>query len=127
MSEDMEFHNLLVPSRWLDAVRPETKLRKHSICIKTHPLAAPPCPLNNHHPSTQQYPPPSHPSSTMPPKGSTKLAPPRLPPLPKLRVRRPNKPETNPCLALMTSVLSTPGPPPIPSLPAEPINKSRCR
>ncbi|OCL00348.1 mitochondrial 37S ribosomal protein mS37 [Cenococcum geophilum 1.58] len=28
-----------------------------------------------------------------------------LPPLPKLRVRRPNKPETNPCLGIMTSVL----------------------
>ncbi|KAJ4360598.1 40S ribosomal protein mrp10 [Didymosphaeria variabile] len=28
-----------------------------------------------------------------------------LPPLPKLRVRRPNKPETNPCLGLMSSVL----------------------
>ncbi|KAL2059417.1 hypothetical protein ABVK25_000710 [Lepraria finkii] len=42
----------------------------------------------------------------MPPKGgSTKLAPPRLPPLPKLRVRRPNAPEPNPCLGIMTSVL----------------------
>jgi hypothetical protein len=28
-----------------------------------------------------------------------------LPPLPKLRVRRPNKPETNPCLGAMSSVL----------------------
>ncbi|OCK80370.1 mitochondrial ribosomal protein 10 [Lepidopterella palustris CBS 459.81] len=28
-----------------------------------------------------------------------------LPPLPKLRVRRPNKPEINPCLGIMTSVL----------------------
>lgn len=28
-----------------------------------------------------------------------------LPPLPKLRVRRPNKPETNPCLGVMSSVL----------------------
>ncbi|KAF2493250.1 hypothetical protein BU16DRAFT_465031 [Lophium mytilinum] len=28
-----------------------------------------------------------------------------LPPLPKLRVRRPNKPEVNPCLGVMTSVL----------------------
>lgn len=28
-----------------------------------------------------------------------------LPPLPKLRVRRPNKPETNPCLGVMASVL----------------------
>ncbi|KAL1604393.1 40S ribosomal protein mrp10 [Nothophoma quercina] len=26
-----------------------------------------------------------------------------LPPLPKLRVRRPNKPETNPCLGAMSS------------------------
>lgn len=30
-----------------------------------------------------------------------------LPPLTKLRVRRPNKPETNPCLGLMSSVLGT--------------------
>lgn len=44
----------------------------------------------------------------MPPKGgSTKLAPPRLPPLPKLRVRRPNKPGENPCVGIMTSVLGT--------------------
>ncbi|ORX95101.1 hypothetical protein BCR34DRAFT_525674 [Clohesyomyces aquaticus] len=28
-----------------------------------------------------------------------------LPPLPKLRVRRPNKPEMNPCLGVMASVL----------------------
>jgi hypothetical protein len=28
-----------------------------------------------------------------------------LPPLPKLRVRRPNKPEANPCLGVMSSVL----------------------
>ncbi|KAF2465481.1 mitochondrial ribosomal protein 10 [Lindgomyces ingoldianus] len=28
-----------------------------------------------------------------------------LPPLPKLRVRRPNKPEMNPCLGIMASVL----------------------
>ena len=42
----------------------------------------------------------------MPPKGSsTKLAPPRLPPLPKLRVRRPNQPTANPCVGIMTSVL----------------------
>ena len=42
----------------------------------------------------------------MPPKGgSTKLAPPRLPPLPKLRVRRPNAPQPNPCVGIMTSVL----------------------
>jgi hypothetical protein len=30
----------------------------------------------------------------------------RLPPLPKLRVRRPNKAETNPCVVIMSSVLS---------------------
>ena len=42
----------------------------------------------------------------MPPKGgSTQLAPPRLPPLPKLRVRRPNAPQPNPCVGIMTSVL----------------------
>ncbi|MCJ1472141.1 hypothetical protein MMC13_000788 [Lambiella insularis] len=42
----------------------------------------------------------------MPPKStSTVLAPTRLPPLPKLRVRRPNRPETNPCLGIMTSML----------------------
>ncbi|KAF2733454.1 mitochondrial ribosomal protein 10 [Polyplosphaeria fusca] len=28
-----------------------------------------------------------------------------LPPMPKLRVRRPNKPETNPCMGVMSSVL----------------------
>ena len=47
-------------------------------------------------------------STTMPPKGgSTKLTPPRLPPLPKLRVRRPNRPGENPCVGIMTSVLGT--------------------
>lgn len=51
-------------------------------------------------------PPPSHQTFIMPPKGSnTKLAPPRLPPLPKLRVRRPNQPGANPCVGIMTSVL----------------------
>jgi hypothetical protein len=30
----------------------------------------------------------------------------RLPPLPKLRVRRPNQADANPCLTLMSSVLS---------------------
>ncbi|KAF6221480.1 hypothetical protein HO133_002336 [Letharia lupina] len=49
---------------------------------------------------------PSVEPTTMPPKGgSTKLAPPRLPPLPKLRVRRPNRPGENPCVGIMTSVL----------------------
>lgn len=44
--------------------------------------------------------------ATMPPKGaSTKLVPPRLPPLPKLRVRRPNRQGENPCDGIMTSVL----------------------
>jgi hypothetical protein len=44
----------------------------------------------------------------MPPKGaSTKVAAIRLPPLPKLRVRRPNQTDANPCLGIMTSVLST--------------------
>ncbi|KAH8819933.1 hypothetical protein F5884DRAFT_762204 [Xylogone sp. PMI_703] len=43
----------------------------------------------------------------MPPKGaSTKITPMRLPPLPKLRVRRPNQSEANPCLAIMSSVLT---------------------
>jgi hypothetical protein len=43
----------------------------------------------------------------MPPKGaSTKLQPMRMPPLPKLRVRKPNAGEANPCLAIMSSVLS---------------------
>ncbi len=41
----------------------------------------------------------------MPPKGSTKLAPPRLPPLTRLRVRRPNQANPNPCLGIMSSVL----------------------
>ncbi|KAF2228803.1 mitochondrial ribosomal protein 10 [Viridothelium virens] len=43
----------------------------------------------------------------MPPKAgqaATKVAP-RLPPLPKLRVRRPNQAEANPCLGVMSSVL----------------------
>ncbi|KZF24855.1 mitochondrial ribosomal protein 10 [Xylona heveae TC161] len=40
----------------------------------------------------------------MPPKTTTK-APMRLPPLPKLRVRHPNKTETNPCMAIMSSML----------------------
>lgn len=31
----------------------------------------------------------------------------RLPPLKALRVRNPNKPEENPCVAVMSSVLST--------------------
>ncbi|KAH8594794.1 hypothetical protein B0O99DRAFT_624730 [Bisporella sp. PMI_857] len=43
----------------------------------------------------------------MPPKGaSTKLQPMRLPPLKKLKVRRPNAGESNPCLAIMSSVLT---------------------
>ncbi|TVY54706.1 37S ribosomal protein MRP10, mitochondrial [Lachnellula cervina] len=41
----------------------------------------------------------------MPPKPTTSM-PMRLPPLPKLRVRRPNQSEANPCLALMSSVLN---------------------
>jgi hypothetical protein len=44
---------------------------------------------------------------TMPPKGaSTKVAAMRLPPLPKLRVRRPNQADANPCLGIMSAVLS---------------------
>jgi len=45
----------------------------------------------------------------MPPKGTTaaKAAIPRLPPLPQLRVRRPNQTNANPCVGVMTSVLST--------------------
>lgn len=31
----------------------------------------------------------------------------RLPPLKALRVRNPNRPEENPCVAIMSSVLST--------------------
>ena len=44
----------------------------------------------------------------MPPKGSvsTKLAPMRLPPLRRLKVRNPNAGDGNPCLAIMSSVLS---------------------
>ena len=42
----------------------------------------------------------------MPPRGgSTAITPTRLPPLPKLRVRRPNKFEDNPCMSVMSSVL----------------------
>ncbi|KAL2349826.1 hypothetical protein BJ546DRAFT_1013981 [Cryomyces antarcticus] len=45
----------------------------------------------------------------MPPKPgaatTTAIAAPRLPPLPKLRVRRPNKSDANPCLGIMSSVL----------------------
>lgn len=43
--------------------------------------------------------------TTMPPR-SIKPAAPRLPPLPKLRVRRPNQAEANPCVGIMTSMLS---------------------
>ncbi|KAK5017420.1 40S ribosomal protein mrp10 [Cryomyces antarcticus] len=47
----------------------------------------------------------------MPPKPgaatTTAIAAPRLPPLPKLRVRRPNKSDANPCLGIMSSVLET--------------------
>lgn len=44
----------------------------------------------------------------MAPKGaSTKLKPMRLPPLPRLKIRRPNQADANPCLAIMSSVLST--------------------
>lgn len=39
----------------------------------------------------------------MPPRTITTA--PRLPPLPKLRVRRANKAETNPCVGIMSSVL----------------------
>jgi len=43
----------------------------------------------------------------MPPKGaSTTLQPMRLPPLHKLRIRRPNQADANPCLSIMSSVLS---------------------
>ena len=42
----------------------------------------------------------------MPRKGaSTAIAPTRLPPLPKLRIRRPNRAEENPCIGIMTSML----------------------
>lgn len=42
----------------------------------------------------------------MPPKATPKVnVAPRLPPLPKLRVRRPNKTEANPCAGIMSSVL----------------------
>ncbi|KAI4259252.1 MAG: hypothetical protein L6R42_004659 [Xanthoria sp. 1 TBL-2021] len=40
----------------------------------------------------------------MPPK-TTKAAAPRLPPLQKLRVRRPNQAQANPCVGIMTSML----------------------
>jgi len=41
-----------------------------------------------------------------PPKATPKVnVAPRLPPLPKLRVRRPNKAEVNPCAGIMASVL----------------------
>ncbi|PSS24972.1 hypothetical protein M430DRAFT_133051 [Amorphotheca resinae ATCC 22711] len=43
----------------------------------------------------------------MPAKGApTKLQPMRLPPLHKLRVRRPNQADANPCVSIMSSVLS---------------------
>ncbi len=54
--------------------------------------------------------PPKTPSTTT----AKTLAPPRLPPLPRLRVRRPNQAEANPCLGIMSSVLS------ISSLPLPP-------
>ncbi len=41
-----------------------------------------------------------------PPKGTAKVTTaPRLPPLTKLRVRRPNKTDANPCVGIMSSVL----------------------
>lgn len=44
----------------------------------------------------------------MPPKGaSTKLNPVRLQTIPHLRIRHPNKNEGNPCVAVMSSMLST--------------------
>ncbi|KXL45262.1 hypothetical protein M433DRAFT_61186 [Acidomyces richmondensis BFW] len=40
------------------------------------------------------------------PQALAKAAPrPKLPPLPKLRVRRPNQADANPCLGMMSSVL----------------------
>ncbi|EKG13044.1 Ribosomal protein MRP10 mitochondrial [Macrophomina phaseolina MS6] len=39
------------------------------------------------------------------PTGATKVAARPLPPLPKLRVRHPNRTEGNPCVGIMTSVL----------------------
>lgn len=43
---------------------------------------------------------------TMPPKATPKVnAAPRLPPLPKLRVRRPNRPAANPCSGILSSML----------------------
>lgn len=41
------------------------------------------------------------------PQGAIKVSARPLPPLPKLRVRHPNKTETNPCVGIMTSVLGT--------------------
>ncbi|KAA8575478.1 hypothetical protein EYC84_004631 [Monilinia fructicola] len=64
------------------------------------PTSHPPTPFAKHPP------PPPH-QIAMPPKGaSTAKVPMRLPPLPKLRVRRPNQTDANPCLAIMTSVLT---------------------
>ncbi|KAL8851682.1 MAG: hypothetical protein Q9221_003413 [Calogaya cf. arnoldii] len=39
------------------------------------------------------------------PLKTTKAAAPRLPPLQKLRVRRPNEAQANPCVGIMTSML----------------------
>lgn len=37
----------------------------------------------------------------------TRAAAPRLPPLPKLRVRKPDQANANPCIGIMSSVLGT--------------------
>ncbi|RAL17244.1 mitochondrial 37S ribosomal protein mS37 [Aspergillus homomorphus CBS 101889] len=42
----------------------------------------------------------------MPPKASTRLTPVRLQTINHLRVRRPNKHQGNPCVAIMSSMLS---------------------
>jgi hypothetical protein len=47
-------------------------------------------------------------SNTMPPKGaSTLVAPARLPALSHIKVRRPDKNTANPCIGIMTNMLST--------------------
>lgn len=43
---------------------------------------------------------PKPPGGVIPPKGA-----PRLPPLPKLKIKRPNKVEPNPCIGVLSSVL----------------------
>ena len=82
--------------------RPDIQCKCKPPALRIKPSAFQ-CINDNDHPLSSVH------HTIMPPKvGSTKLAPQRLPPLPKLRVRRPNKPAENPCVGIMISVLGNP-------------------